>query len=216
MSRTTRTLAWMAVDLVVAGILAGCTSGPSETPASRSSVPQTQHSPRQTPRGMTVECPVTVPSPAVIPGVAADHLFGSDNSYGNGKLWVGGLGDAGVIRADPSFVARDGSVGWKMGWWRKVPGRLGISGRRLDAPAPRIRADVPRGYGRTGFQSSGCPSDGRLLEGDRTSRHDGPDVRDVRRQDVESKAVILAADEPPRCQARHRRVRIATLGCASP
>lgn len=30
-----------------------------------------------------------------------------------------------------------------------------VTGRRLDAPAPPLRADVPAGYGRTGFQASG-------------------------------------------------------------
>jgi hypothetical protein len=30
-----------------------------------------------------------------------------------------------------------------------------ITGRRLDATAPPLRADVPAGYGRTGFQASG-------------------------------------------------------------
>ena len=89
-------------------------------------------------------------------------LFGSGSSYSNGKLWVGGLGDGGVIRADSRFVAPDGSVRWKLGWWRKVHGALEISGRRLDAPAPPLRADVPAGYGATGFQASGVtfPTEG--------------------------------------------------------
>lgn len=153
---TPRVLASIAVYGVVGAALAGCTSGPSGAPASRSSVRQTQPSQPPTPSGTpTAECPVTLPSPAVIPGVAAEQLFGSDNSYGNGTLWVGGLGDAGVIRADPSIVGRDGSVGWKLGWWREVPGTLEISGRRLDRPAPRLQAHVPSGYGTTGFQSSG-------------------------------------------------------------
>jgi hypothetical protein len=42
----------------------------------------------------------------------------------------------------------------KFGWWRKVSGRLSITGRRLDAAAPPARADVPSGYGLTGFQAS--------------------------------------------------------------
>jgi hypothetical protein len=96
-----------------------------------------------------------MPSPADIPGVGEGALFGSDQSYGNGKLWVGGLGEGGVIRAAPVFVNADGSVGWKLGWWRAVPGTLEISGRRLDAPAPALVADVPGGYGPRGFQASG-------------------------------------------------------------
>jgi hypothetical protein len=30
-----------------------------------------------------------------------------------------------------------------------------LTSRRLDAPAPPLRADVPAGYGTTGFQASG-------------------------------------------------------------
>jgi hypothetical protein len=44
----------------------------------------------------------------------------------------------------------------KFGWWRGpgVVGKLSIEGRRLDGPAPPLRADIPDGYGETGFQSS--------------------------------------------------------------
>ncbi len=37
-----------------------------------------------------------------------------------------------------------------------------IEGRRLDAPAPSLRAHVPEGYGETGFQSTAIdfPSEG--------------------------------------------------------
>jgi hypothetical protein len=108
-------------------------------------------------------CPVTLPTrfnPP--PGVSADDLFGSDYSYGNGRLWVGGLWPKGVIAARPDFIEQDGSVGMKFGWWRQVSGSLQITGRRLDAPAPPLRADVPDGYGRTGFQASGVyfPNEG--------------------------------------------------------
>ena len=43
----------------------------------------------------------------------------------------------------------------KWAWYRYVPGRLTIDGRRLDAPASPLRADVPDGYGDSGFQVSG-------------------------------------------------------------
>ena len=36
-----------------------------------------------------------------------------------------------------------------------MEGRLRIEGRRLDRSAPRLRADVPAGYGPTGFQATG-------------------------------------------------------------
>ena len=96
------------------------------------------------------------------PGVSGDALFGANSSYGNGKLWVGGLGHRGVIVATPDFIEPDGSAGMKFGWWREVDGRLSITGRRLDAPAAPARADVPAGYGATGFQASGVyfPTEG--------------------------------------------------------
>jgi hypothetical protein len=50
----------------------------------------------------------------------------------------------------------------KFGWWRGVSGQLSIQGRRLDGPAPPLRAEVPDGYGDTGFQASGVifPTEG--------------------------------------------------------
>jgi hypothetical protein len=100
----------------------------------------------------TSNCPVTEPRPFVPPtGVSADALFGADSSHGNGKLWVGGLGDHGVIAVAPD---PDGSLSMKFGWYRVTAGRLTITGRRLDAPAPPARSNVPDGYGDTGFQST--------------------------------------------------------------
>jgi hypothetical protein len=98
-------------------------------------------------------CPVTKPGKA--PAEIGDRLFGSAQAFGNSDLWVGGLGSDGVIPADSRFVESDGSISWKLGWWRIVPGTLTISGRRLDAPAPPLRASVSDGYGAQGFQASG-------------------------------------------------------------
>lgn len=107
-------------------------------------------------------CPVTVPRDVGPPGVSPDDFFGWASSYGNGRLWVGGLWPSGVINAGPEYVAKDGSVGMKFGWWRAAPGKLAITGRRLDAPAPPARGFVPDGYGDTGFQASGVdfPTEG--------------------------------------------------------
>jgi len=98
-------------------------------------------------------CPVTKPGQA--PAEIGDRLFGSADAFGNSDLWVGGLGADGVIAADPRFVESDGSIGWKFGWWRIVSGALTITGQRLDAAAPPLRASVPDGYGPAGFQASG-------------------------------------------------------------
>lgn len=60
--------------------------------------------------------------------------------YGNGTLWAGlGRGYEGGWYALPD--------GMKVLWWRGTAGPLTISGRRLDAPAPALRAHVPDGYG---------------------------------------------------------------------
>jgi hypothetical protein len=106
------------------------------------------------------ECPVTIPDSD--PAEIGNALFGSASAYGNDDLWVGGLGADGVIEADPSFVEADGSIRWKFGWYRVASGRLSITGRRLDAAVPPLRADVPDGYGDAGFQASGVlfPTEG--------------------------------------------------------
>jgi hypothetical protein len=50
-------------------------------------------------------------------------------------------------------INRDGSITAKLGWLRGIPGRLTISGRRLDASASPLRSRVPstQSYGPTGF-----------------------------------------------------------------
>jgi hypothetical protein len=53
-----------------------------------------------------------------------------------------------------AVINDDGSIRAKLGWWRVVHGRLRISGTRLDAQAPPLRADVPDGYGDFGFQAT--------------------------------------------------------------
>ena len=52
-----------------------------------------------------------------------------------------------------AVIQRNGSIRLKLGWWRGIPGRLVITGRRLGRPEGRVRADVPpnESYGDTGF-----------------------------------------------------------------
>ena len=158
-------------------LLAGCSAAPAPpstaSPSAKSAVPAASAvSPgiavsRVTSRPVTMadaaRCPATRPGRfEPPPGVPYDVLFGADNSHGNGQLWVGGLGDNGVIVAGPDFVNRDGSIGMKFGWYRVAPGQLTITGRRLDAPAPPARGSAPSGYGTAGFQASGVtfPTEG--------------------------------------------------------
>jgi hypothetical protein len=158
--------------LVVALLVAACSSGGARPhPSLESSTspvgvagPAETSSPgaRHVTMADAKRCPVTPPRAVGPPGVSPDSFFGWGSSYGTGKLWVGGLWPHGVIVAGKDFIERDGSVGMKFGWWRKVSGLLSITGRRLDALAPPAQGDVPSGYGMIGFQASGVffPTEG--------------------------------------------------------
>jgi hypothetical protein len=68
-------------------------------------------------------------------------------SYGNQQISVGpfGLWPDGIVvfrPGGPGFITPDGSLGMKFGWTLGVRGPLAITGRRLDAPAPALRAVV--------------------------------------------------------------------------
>ena len=99
----------------------------------------------------TSACPVTTPNGSNPPGVAAAD---SGSIHGNGGLWVA-IAYGGIIPAGKSNQQPDGSTRMKFPWWRGDVGELRISGVRLDGAAPPLRADVPSGYGPTGFQASG-------------------------------------------------------------
>jgi hypothetical protein len=99
-------------------------------------------------------CDVTVPN-----GIVAGSDKTVEGSYGNAQLSVGpfGLWPNGTVvfkRPGPGFFLADGSLSMKFGWTRGVQGRLTVDGRRLDATAPALRADVPDDNGDTGFQPS--------------------------------------------------------------
>ncbi|MGZ8697159.1 MAG: hypothetical protein ACXWZ1_07360 [Gaiellaceae bacterium] len=68
----------------------------------------------------------------------------------NGMLIAGRLAGGGKM----ATINSDGSIDAKFGWWRAGSRKIRISGRRLDAPAPPLRAHVPDGYG-PGFQATG-------------------------------------------------------------
>jgi hypothetical protein len=74
--------------------------------------------------------------------------------HSNQDLRVAGLWPHGVIAVGANYIDSQGRVQMKFPWWRMVPGRLRITGQRLDAAAPPLRAHVSTGYGRTGFQAS--------------------------------------------------------------
>ena len=96
-------------------------------------------------------CAVTTPNGIVARGGEKDR-----NSYGNREVSVGpfGLWPDGTVVFKPGgagFLTRDGSLGMKFGWQRGIRGQLRIEGRRLDAPASPLRAEVSNDVG-LGFQ----------------------------------------------------------------
>jgi hypothetical protein len=99
----------------------------------------------------TPACPVTAPN-----GRGRSGERGGGN-HGNEDLGPSLSPDGRVDfrPGGPGCVEPDGYLGMKWPWWRSVRGPLTIEGRRLDGPADPLRASIPRGYGDTGFQSTG-------------------------------------------------------------
>jgi hypothetical protein len=87
-------------------------------------------------------CSVTVPGGTGI------------GNYGNDAMTVG-LAPTGTYDALVFYEANHGNLSIKFPWVRLVAGRLRITARRLDAPAPPAVPRIPSGYGEsTGFQAS--------------------------------------------------------------
>lgn len=101
--------------------------------------------------GENHSCEVTRPNGQMPPGEA-----GGPRYHGNGVLWTLLWPEGKVVfRADgPGLVSKDGSLSMKFPWWRSVPGRLAIEGRRLDAPAPPLARLLPYDRGHPGFLPS--------------------------------------------------------------
>jgi hypothetical protein len=146
MRGTTRSTRIAALALSVA--IAGCDGGESQGGADPRERPDAAISVSRTGKG----CPVTLPSrEAPFPG--EDFNYG--NRYLGAAIWSKGRLVASRGGQTWGQIMPGGSIWAKVGWWRAVPGRLHILGERLDAQAPPLRADVPAGYGSTGFQSTG-------------------------------------------------------------
>ena len=102
------------------------------------------------------DCPVTTPraTPASMLGAV-----GMRNAYWNGKLYVGEFSPDATVMVGPLGVGSilpDGSLEMKYPWFRAegLKGKLIITGRRLDAEAPPLKAVIPNGYMDTGFQAT--------------------------------------------------------------
>ncbi len=115
-------------------------------------------------RAAIAACPVTFPngSQPPYPSLQYPGAPHSPGYHGNGVLWAA-TGTGGKILVQPALVNADGSIEWKMGWHRGEHGKLTVTGRRLDAPAPPAQGyyDI-EGYGDIGFQAGGItfPSQG--------------------------------------------------------
>jgi hypothetical protein len=96
-------------------------------------------------------CAATHPNGSTPPGEQPASI-----NHGNGALWVT-LWPEGRVVILSDMVRSDGVLSMKFPWWREpgVQGSLTIAGRRLDAPAPPLAANIPDGYGDTGFQATG-------------------------------------------------------------
>lgn len=137
----TRTLAAAVVAMVL-----GCSPqaqtapapAPTPTPAPTSqpvAVPR-----QQTPSG----CAVTIPNGNGPPGEAPGPEF-----HGTGALWTV-LPPDGIDKGGDAEP--DGSTSQKYPWWTVgTTGQLTIQGRRLDAPAPPLRAWINSGAPESGF-----------------------------------------------------------------
>src|SRR5262249_50685765 len=99
-------------------------------------------------------CRVTKPNGNTPPGERpSPHFHGGDG------LWTALWRDE---PSAPDAVLGDGSLSMKWPWGRGVKGKLTIAGRRLDGSALPLRANIPDGYGDTGFQPTGLifPTEG--------------------------------------------------------
>jgi hypothetical protein len=104
-------------------------------------------------------CPVTIPSGTMRP---RGNPFGPSHfNYGNRYLraelrWPRSVLGAGILPDGGSMATINpgGSIRAKLGWWRGLGRKLIITGRRLDAPAPPLRAEVGGDGGARGFQAS--------------------------------------------------------------
>ena len=96
-------------------------------------------------------CPITQPNPATTPPSSIDPSSRPAGLnwlwYGNRYLWT---------QLPPASTAREKKgAGVKFPWWRLLSGKLSITGHPVGASTPRLRADIPDGYGDLGFQATG-------------------------------------------------------------
>jgi hypothetical protein len=87
----------------------------------------------------STSCPVTKPNWRTPPAQPA-----SPNRHGSESLSTV-LYPEGTVKFSPDgpgFVLPDGSLMMKFPWWKETRDKLTITGRRLDATAPPLRAEI--------------------------------------------------------------------------
>jgi hypothetical protein len=137
-----KTTGWL-LALATLGILMACvrtlqsTQSPKTPESSTLSIGST---------ATPFQCPVTPYSKQKPPDSHTASF--TETWYGNDALWAG---------LAPIYKGRwyAGPKGVKVLWYRSVSGPLTVEGRRLDAEAPELQADIPEGYGNSGYQASG-------------------------------------------------------------
>jgi hypothetical protein len=98
-------------------------------------------------------CPVTVPSE----GPNGPQMLRGASVHGH-ILWVSSWKDGTVPfrEGGPGFILPDGSLQMKFLWAKGggLRGPLTVHGKRLDAPAPRLSADIDDEYVNQDYQPS--------------------------------------------------------------
>lgn len=141
-----QTLLSLGVVCLVFGACGSVT--PVATPASMS---PTNDNPLPSPTMDIAVCPRTMPTRAP---EAVRSMPGWNRAYGNSELWIGGLGEEGVLQFTERMVSAEGYIDWKAAWWRLKPGVLSITGQEVYNELMTILPQVPEGYGLSGFQST--------------------------------------------------------------
>jgi hypothetical protein len=129
----------LALAAALAVVVVGCSRQPQATPT-----PAPTSHPVAAPAAGPGRCPVTIANGDGPPGEGS-----SPNYHGNGVLWTalppGGIDKGGTPEPD-------GSTSQKYPWWTVgTTGELTIQGRRVDAPAPPLRARIGSGVPETPF-----------------------------------------------------------------
>jgi hypothetical protein len=115
--------------------------------------------------GASETCAVTAPNHDTPPDavLARANIYratgartSDDNLIGNGRIWTTLWPNETVAfrKGGPGFVLPDGSLKMKFLWLLAGDGPLTISGRRLDATAPPLKADISPNFTGAGFQPS--------------------------------------------------------------